>query len=156
MEFSNTKQTLLDCLRNIEDWLKSLTTNMQNSNDTVGEFDKRNIQETCSCMVDHLVNEFPDITPESRREIIIKTMNILIRIYAADKFYLIISHEAFGGLIKMYIGRRNASDLYTSTGSRKYAAEMLDLLLMNFARDDFLVKCLKQFFLDEPAPITGN
>jgi hypothetical protein len=38
----------------------------------------------------------------------------------------------------------------------EYVTEMLDLILMNFAKDDFIVTCFKQFFPNESISMTGN
>jgi hypothetical protein len=155
-EFPNEKQNYFDCLQNIEDWLNSLTTTMQNSNATAIKFDDRNIEETCSCIVKNLNDGFPGMTPERHATVIITTLNILIRIYAADKFNLITSHEKFRFVIELYIRQITIAYFIQSSDMKKYAAGMLDLLLMNFAQDNFIVKCLEQFFLTEPTSITGK
>jgi hypothetical protein len=154
-ELPKERHTYFDYLRNIENWLNLLTATMRNPNTTSIKFDDGDVEETCTYMVDNLNDELPGMTPERRATVIITTLNILIRIYAADKFNLITSHAQYRHIVKTCT-KQIEFYFKKSSDYSKYAAGMLDLLLMNFSQGDFIVKCLEEFFLKKSVSTTGN
>jgi hypothetical protein len=141
----------------MENWLKLLNTVVQNSNNATKMFDDSDIQETCSNMADNLKEGFTDMTPEKRATVMITTLNILIRIYAFDKFNTITSHAKFRDLIQNCIEQIDKEIESNQPSSySEYATGMVNLLLMNFARKNLIGKYLEQLLPKKSAPITGN
>ncbi len=151
--FATEKHLYINCFRNIENWLKLLTYS-KNLNNATKILEDEDIDEICSRSSDHLDDVFDGLPPKRRATSIITMLNMLIRIYAVDQSNTITSRPTFQRMVKAFT--KKTFTMIKSKEYAEYVTEMLDLLLMNFAKDDFIVKYLKQFFPNESISMTGN
>ncbi|CAF4110447.1 unnamed protein product, partial [Adineta steineri] len=105
-------------------------------------------------MVDKSNNVLAGLVPQIRATFIITTLNTLIRIYDIDQSDCITSHSKFTLMVQTFVAE--IADNEKLKKYAEYTTGMFHLLLMNFAKDDFIIKCLKQFFPNEPVSTTGK
>jgi hypothetical protein len=155
-ESSDTKYTYFYCLLNIEKWLlKLITPDAQNATDASSSINIKDIDDICSHMITCSNNEVFNKSKNGRSTamMMMTTFNTLIRIYAADKSRKITSRENFHHMVQHFTNRLERMDL---DNYKEYATRMLDLLLLNFSKNDFIIECIQQFFPDKPTSEIDN
>ena len=170
------KRTYMGHLAKIEEWLLKASQGLDNSSEmskTVGE-----IEESFSYAVknfDQVIES--NIALDKRITVVVSTLNTLLRVYTIDKSTVIISQESLQSIIDVFTNslvnicseilpndKDDAKDLSDSLSTKsadeirynKYAANIFDLLLTNFAQDALLKRCLDLFFSNETPSQKGK
>jgi hypothetical protein len=155
-ESSDTKYTYFYCLRNIENWLKLLTHDAQNATDASSSIEFKDIDDICSHMTTCSIKKiFNNPTNGRSTAMMMMTFNTLIRIYAAEKSRKITSRANFHHMVEEFT---NLIEIMCDNvdNYKDYATGMLDLLLLNFSKNNFIIECIQQFFPDKPTSETDN
>ncbi|UJR18511.1 hypothetical protein I4U23_005418 [Adineta vaga] len=146
------KRQHFDVLRNIENWLKVLT-NPKNLNTTMKLFEDEDIKEIGDCFSENLKKIFAVLMPTKRAQLLIITFTRLIHIYDADQNEYITSQPAFLSVTKTIVN--DISNLMNPDEYADYHTEILNLLFKTFAKDNFLIHCLQEFFPNKPISTTN-
>ncbi|CAF3911191.1 unnamed protein product [Adineta steineri] len=138
------KPNYLNLLREI-DKLLSLSTNL-NINEIETIFN--NITENIDRILDQMIFQKSSM-------FLITTLNIIVRISAVDGSDLFISRQPFQSMFKklnhLIKCIRNKKDY-----SPVNASDILDAILLNLVKDDFIEICFRRILSNETVTIKGN
>lgn len=170
------KWTYMGHLAKIETWLSTASQDLDNSAEISKGADE--IEESCS----HVIKNFhqtlvSDMPLEKRITVVLSTTNILLRIYTINKSSVIKTTENLQSTISIFTdnlvdicqtivpnGENDTRDLSDSLSTKpaddirhsKYAANIFDSLLTNFAQDALLKRCLDSLFSNKASSREGK